>query len=49
MVLGPNKENLEPGKGKLKKIENGRPVQNREASTVKDGVIFQAKANEKGK
>ena len=49
MVLGPNKEKLEPGKGKLKKIENGRPVQNREASTVKDGVIFQAKANEKGK
>ena len=49
VVLGPNKENLEPGKGKLKKIENERPVQNREASTVKDGVIFQAKANEKGK
>ena len=40
MVLGPNKENLEPGKGKLKKIENERPVQNREASTIKDGVIF---------
>ena len=49
MVLGPNKENLEPGKGKLKKIENERPVQNREANTIKDGVIFQTKANEKGK
>lgn len=49
VVLGPNKEKLEPGKGKLKKIENERPVQNREASIVKDGVIFQAKANEKGK
>ena len=48
-MLGPNKENLEPGKGKLKKIENERPVQNREASTIKDGVIFQTKANEKGK
>ena len=49
VVLGPDKEKLEPGRGKLKKIENERPVQNREASTVKDGVIFQAKANEKGK
>ena len=46
-MLGPNKENLEQGKGKLKKIENERPVQNREASTIKDGVIFQTKANEK--
>ena len=27
VVLGPNKENLELGKGKLKKIENERPVQ----------------------
>ena len=49
MVLSLNKEKLEPGKGKLKKIENERPLQNRKASTVKDGVIFQAKANEKGK
>ena len=49
VVLGPNKENLEPRKGKLKEIENERPVQNREDSIVKNGVIFQAKANEKGK
>lgn len=27
VVLGPNKEKLGPGKGKLKKIENQRPVQ----------------------
>ena len=49
VVLSLNKEKLELGKGKLKKTENERPLQNRKASTVKDGVIFQAKANEKGK
>ena len=29
MVFGPNKEKLEPGKGKLKKIENERPLQSK--------------------
>ena len=33
----------------LDKDEKDSPIKNREARTVKDGTIFQAEANEKGK